>query len=152
MQRLEVSGAVRPLYGSLGVRGSITQHAKRMRTIILSSVAGLAVPYVSTLSQKSRFSKKSYWTKKNVCFDFSSIFVWDISHTKKTSGTYCHIAISVFMHTVRCSCQTVVTFEYSPHSFESSDMKFHGNLSSGSWVIACERTGRRTDGERWRSY
>ena len=30
MQRLEVSGAVRPLYGSLGVKGLIVKHESRL--------------------------------------------------------------------------------------------------------------------------
>ena len=41
----------------------VIQHAKRMRRIMLSSVAwGLAVPYFSALSQTARISEKSYGT------------------------------------------------------------------------------------------
>jgi hypothetical protein len=35
MQRLKVSGAVRPLYGSLGVKGLSIQHAMRMRHTVM---------------------------------------------------------------------------------------------------------------------
>jgi len=48
------------------------QHAKRMRRIILSLVACLALPnFFHILAYTIRFSgkKKTYWTY-NVCFDF----------------------------------------------------------------------------------
>jgi hypothetical protein len=50
----------------------VIRHAKRMRRIILSSVACPVVPYFTTLSQKTAWLKKktkTYW-KENVCFDF----------------------------------------------------------------------------------
>ena len=50
----------------------VIQHAMRMRRIILSSVASLAVQYISMLSRKQRDfrkEKKSDW-KRNVYFDF----------------------------------------------------------------------------------
>jgi hypothetical protein len=42
---------------------SVIRHAKRMRRIVLSSVASTALSHFSTLSQTARFSggKKSYW-------------------------------------------------------------------------------------------
>jgi len=43
----------------------IVQHAKRMRRIILSAMACLAVPHFSTLSHRQLDFRKIYWTKKS---------------------------------------------------------------------------------------
>jgi hypothetical protein len=49
----------------------VSQHAKRMRRIILSSVAYLAVPYFSTLFRKRHhFRGGGQVTGHEVCFDF----------------------------------------------------------------------------------
>ena len=47
----------------------VTQHAMRMRRIILSSVVCPAVPYLSTLSHKSQDFQKEAIEHK-MCFDF----------------------------------------------------------------------------------
>jgi len=48
-----------------------TQHAKRMRRIILLSVASLAVPYYSTLSQRRYdFRGEKSYLAQNACFGF----------------------------------------------------------------------------------
>ena len=65
----------------------VIQHAMRMRRIILSSIACLAVPYPSTLSHKQHDFRKSV-TEHNMFFIFSAIFVWKISHSKKNPAKY----------------------------------------------------------------
>ena len=54
------------------------QHAMRIR---MSSAACPAVQIFSTLSHKRQDLKKK--NTQNVCFDFSTTFVWNISHSKK---------------------------------------------------------------------
>jgi hypothetical protein len=41
----------------------------------------------------------------------------------------------------RCSCQVVIKLDLSGQNFEEySNIEFHKNPSSGSWVVACGRT------------
>ena len=60
----------------------------RMRRIVLSFVACLAVPHFSTLSHELHdFPEKGFWTQ-NVCFDFLHNFVWNIYRSKKNCAWY----------------------------------------------------------------
>jgi hypothetical protein len=60
----------------------VTQHAKRMRRIILSSVACLALPYFSTLSHK-RHDFGKHVDHEMCVLIFCTTFICNISHSKK---------------------------------------------------------------------
>jgi hypothetical protein len=53
----------------------VIQHAKRMRHIILPSVACLAVPYFSTLSHKWDDFREEIYSTENLCFGFPQKFL-----------------------------------------------------------------------------
>jgi hypothetical protein len=68
----------------------VIQHANHIvsHCIILSSVACLARPQFSTLTQKHNdFFRTNYWTQMCVLI-VSTTFVWNISHSKKNSVRY----------------------------------------------------------------
>ena len=53
-------------------------------------VSWLALSYFTTLSnQRYNFRGKSYWTQ-NCVLDFSTTFVWKMSHSKENSARYYH--------------------------------------------------------------
>ena len=59
----------------------VHRHEKRMRRIILSSVACLAMPYFSTFSHKRDDFHKKKCIEHNMCIlTFSTNFVWNTSH------------------------------------------------------------------------
>jgi len=64
------------------------------------------------------------------------------------SARYYHKWIYVFMSSIRYSCQILMKLELTfPDIFfeKYSNIKFHDNLATGSWVVPCGRAGQRTD-------
>jgi hypothetical protein len=85
----------------------VIQHAKRMRRIVLRSVARLAQPYSSALCLKRHIAHK-------MCvLIFSTAFVRNISHSKKNSVRHYHKCTQVFMYSIRYSYQMLKELEFS---------------------------------------
>ena len=72
---------------SVGILALVIQRARRMRRIIMSSVACLAPPCFSTLSHKRRDFRKEVTEHKMCVLIFSTTFASHISHSKKNSTT-----------------------------------------------------------------
>jgi hypothetical protein len=96
------------------------QHARRMRLIMLSCVASLAVPYFSTLSHKLRDfrGEKIYWTQ-NVCFWFSLQMLSEISFilTRTERDIIITVHISVCMYSTGYCWQILMKLEFSRRVF-----------------------------------
>jgi hypothetical protein len=76
----------------------VIQHGKRMRCIILESVASLSLPYFSTLPHKRHDFRGEKNIEHKICvFDFLYNFCRNISHPKKNLARYCHKCTYVFM-------------------------------------------------------
>jgi hypothetical protein len=78
----------------------VIQHEKCMRSVILISVACLAVPYFSTLSHKSHDFRKKRLLNIKYVFIYSTTFVSNISHSKNNSAinvqrSSCKVPVSV---------------------------------------------------------
>ena len=70
----------------------------------------------------------------------STVFVCNISCSKKKWVRYDQKCVLVFMQSTRYSCPILI-FEFSRNIFEkSSNIKFHENQYSGSQVVPCGRT------------
>jgi hypothetical protein len=67
-----------------------THHAKRMRRIIYSTAACPAQPYFPTLSHNRRDFRENVIEHRIFVLIFSTIFVWNTSHSKNNSATDCH--------------------------------------------------------------
>ena len=83
---------------------------------------------------------------------FTTTFVWNISHSKTNSGRYYHVCMYTGLQSTSYSSHTVIKLEFAQEIFKKhSDIKFHENPSSGSWVVPCRQTNRwtRQQTNRW---
>ena len=75
---------------------------------------------------------------------FSTIFVWNISHSVRNWARYDQKCVVVFIQSTRYSYQILMKLEFSWEIFKKYiNIKFHENPSSGSWV-PCRQTDRQT--------
>jgi len=78
----------------LTIFAQVTQHAMRIPRIMLSFVACLAVPYFSTLFHKRQDFRKKVTEYKIYVL---TIFVYNISRSKKYCVRYDHTCVLVFI-------------------------------------------------------
>ena len=96
------------------------EHAIRMRCILLSLVACLALPYFSTLSvERARFSDKVF-ELKTYFFISSTVFVGNISYCKNNLARYYHKYTYRFVRSTNYFCQILINFEFSLKFFSKS--------------------------------
>ena len=92
------------------------------------------------------FRVKNVIEPKMCALILSTTFVWNISYSENNSARYRHKCENVLMWSTRYSCQILMKLEFSEQGFQTgSNIKFHQNSSSGSWVVLCVRMDRRTD-------
>ena len=119
----------------------VIQHVMRMRPIILSSVACLALQYFSHYLIKGTIFLKTNTECKMSVLIFSTIFVWNMSHYEKNSARYHKKCISTLMLRTRYSCLMLMKLDFFRQIFEIySNIKCHNKPSSGSRIVPCGRT------------
>ena len=111
---------------------------------ILSSVTCLALPHFSTLIHKWHIFCKKKLLPIKYTFWLSTNFVWNFSHSKKNWARHYHKCTYLLMQSTCYSCQILMKLQFSWQILKKlSNIKFHENPFSGSWVVPCERTDRR---------
>jgi hypothetical protein len=98
----------------------VIQHAMHVRHIMLSSVACLHLPNVSTLSHKWSDSGEKVIEHTMCICTFSTTFVCNISHSKKNWARYCH----------KCSLWIKPTDALSSNFIGITTLLVYGSLSA----------------------
>jgi len=96
MQRLEVSGAVRPIYGSLGVKRLINPHAKKKSNGVKSGdLGGQAVGPSPPIQRPGKVSSRNVPTFK--CTDVDKTKSYSVHCWKhKFHKAFRHLRISMY--------------------------------------------------------
>jgi hypothetical protein len=113
--------------------------------IILSSVAYPSLQYFFTVSHKRHDLLGGIIEHKMCVSIFSAIFVWNISHSKKSLARYYQKCIWDFMWPSHYSCQIWTKLEFSRRIFRWI-LKCQISWKSVQWEPSCSmRTDGRTD-------
>ena len=73
--------------------------------------------------------------------NFSTTFIWNVSHSKNKWARHCHKYENVFVQSTRYYCQILMKLDVSWRIFgKSSNIKFDKSLSSGSRVFPYGQT------------
>ena len=74
---------------------------------------------------------------------FSTVFVWNIYHSKRNSARYCHTCTLLFIERTRYSSNILIKIQnfFSQVFKKFSKFRFDENNSIGIQVIQCGRTG-----------
>jgi hypothetical protein len=131
--------AIRISYSECVFVAIVIQHAMRMRPILLSSVACLAQPYVSTLSHKRHDFREKAIEPKICVLTFSTTFVCnililrrierDIINVHRSSCTKCPLFLSDFNET-----WTLVTDFRKLHKYQISWTSVQWEPSYSTWT------------------
>jgi hypothetical protein len=112
----------------------VIQHAMRMRRIILSSEACLALPYFSRLSHKWHDFREKVFECKMCVLIFFTNFLWNISTSKKNSARYYHKCTNVFKYSTRYYYQILMKLEFYRQIFLNIQISYFMKIR-GSRVV-----------------
>jgi hypothetical protein len=120
----------------------VIQHAKRMRRVILSSVACPAVPHFSTLPHKRHDCRKKVVEHKMCVLIFSTSLTQSFLILRTIERDIINV------HAYSCKVTVIFRFqmklEFFDKSFEKySNIKFRENPLIGNRVDLCGRADRR---------
>ena len=122
----------------------LTQHAKRICYIILSSMAFL-VTHVSALSHKQHDFRKRKLLNKKCVLIFSTDFIWNIILRRIERDMVLNVKTSL------CEVPIILVrfnkariFSKCFREKKNSDIKFNRYMLRGSRVVPCGRTEKKT--------
>jgi len=118
----------------------VIQHAKQM-SHIMSPVACLAVPFLSTLPHKGQDFQENVIEHKMCVLIFSAIFSDFFFHFEKNSARYYHKCTWNVMESTRYSCKILNKLKISP-----TTTNFMKNCTVGADLFHVDgKTGGLTD-------